>query len=88
MAATRGAFASPQGNLNQHPGYRQCPERWRRPHRQRGPPTRKKAREWRKAHVVVTYDENGGLCDHARVPQGDRWGRHGIPPLIVSPLAR
>ncbi len=39
--------------------------------------------------IVVTYDENGGFWDHARVPKGDRWGPGTrIPAIIVSPLAK
>ena len=39
--------------------------------------------------VIITYDENGGLWDHAAPPKGDRW-RPGsrIPAIIVSPFAR
>jgi acid phosphatase len=39
--------------------------------------------------IVVTYDENGGFYDHARVPKGDRWGPGTrIPALIISPLVK
>jgi phospholipase C len=39
--------------------------------------------------VVVTYDENGGLWDHAAPPKADRWGPgNRVPTLIVSPFAR
>ena len=80
-------FYKPQGNLNQHAGYANVAdgdahiaeviERL-----QKGP-------QWSRMMIVVTYDENGGLYDHVRVPKGDRWGPGSrIPALIVSPLAR
>src|SRR5205085_7460843 len=44
---------------------------------------------WPRMLVVVTYDENGGFWDRARVPKGDRWGpATRVPAIIVSPLAR
>jgi acid phosphatase len=39
--------------------------------------------------IIVTYDENGGFWDHARVPKGDRWGpATRVPAIIVSPFAK
>jgi phospholipase C len=44
---------------------------------------------WEKSVIIVTYDENGGLWDHAVPPKGDRWGPGTrIPAIIISPFAR
>lgn len=44
---------------------------------------------WNKSVIIVTYDENGGLWDHAAPPKGDRWGPGTrIPALVISPFAK
>jgi phospholipase C len=47
------------------------------------------SRYWRRAVVVVTYDEGGGWFDHVRPPVADRFGLGTrVPTLVVSPYAR
>jgi acid phosphatase len=81
------AFYKPQGNLNQHAGYANLADGDEHiadvvARLQRSP-------QWPHMLIVITYDENGGFWDHARVPKGDRWGPGTrIPALIVSPLGR
>ncbi|MEO8924318.1 MAG: acid phosphatase, partial [Caldimonas sp.] len=81
------AFYKPQGNLNQHAGYANVADGDAHiagliGKLQRSP-------QWPHMLIVVTYDENGGLWDHAPVPIGDRWGPGTrVPAIIVSPLAR
>lgn len=44
---------------------------------------------WKHTAIIVTYDENGGLWDHAAPPKGDRWGPGTrIPAIIISPFAK
>jgi acid phosphatase len=44
---------------------------------------------WKDTVVIVTYDENGGLWDHAAPPVIDRWGPGTrVPTLVISPLAK
>jgi acid phosphatase len=81
------AFYKPQGNLNQHPGYANVADG--DAHIADVIERLKKSPQWSKMLIVVTYDENGGLYDHVRVPKGDRWGPGTrIPAIIVSPLAK
>ncbi len=81
------AFYKPQGNLNEHSGYADVLDGDRHiadviAHLQRGP-------QWAHMVVIVTYDENGGIWDHAAPPKGDRWGPGSrIPAIIVSPYAK
>jgi phospholipase C len=81
------AFYKPQGNLNEHSGYADVLDGDRHiadviAHLQRGP-------QWAHMVVIVTYDENGGIWDHAAPPTGDRWGPGSrIPAIIVSPYAK
>jgi phospholipase C len=47
------------------------------------------SRYWRRAVVVITYDEGGGWFDHVRPPVADRFGLGTrVPALVVSPYAR
>ncbi|MBE7419196.1 MAG: acid phosphatase [Ideonella sp.] len=81
------AFYKPQGNLNQHPGYANVADG--DAHIAEVIERLRKSPQWPRMLVVVTYDENGGFYDHARVPKGDRWGPGTrIPALIISPLAK
>jgi acid phosphatase len=81
------AFYKPQGNLNQHPGYANLADGDR--HLAEVIEALQKSPQWPRMLIVVTYDENGGFYDHARVPKGDRWGPGTrIPALVVSPFAR
>jgi len=80
-------FYKPQGNLNQHAGYANVADG--DAHIADVIERLKKSPQWSKMLIVVTYDENGGFYDHARVPKGDRWGPGSrVPALIVSPLAK
>jgi acid phosphatase len=84
-------FYKPVGVLNQHPAYTDLLsgdahiadllERLRR------------APQWSRMLVIVSYDENGGFWDHVPPPSGpgwsDRWGpATRIPALIISPFAK
>jgi acid phosphatase len=80
-------FYKPQGNLNQHPGYANLTDG--DSHIAEVIERLQRSPQWPKMLIVVTYDENGGFYDHARVPKGDRWGPGTrIPTIIVSPLAK
>jgi acid phosphatase len=81
------AFYKPQGNLNQHAGYANVADG--DVHIAEVIERLKKSPQWSKMLIVVSYDENGGFYDHARVPKGDRWGPGSrVPAIIVSPLAK
>jgi phospholipase C len=81
------SFYKPQGDLNEHSGYADIQAGDAHiadvvSHLEKSP-------QWPHMLVVVTYDENGGLWDHAASPKGDRWGPGSrIPAIIVSPYAR
>ena len=80
-------FYKPQGNLNQHAGYASVADGDR--HIAEVIARLQQSPQWPRMLIVVTYDENGGFWDHARVPKGDRWGPGTrIPAIVVSPLAR
>jgi acid phosphatase len=80
-------FYKPQGNLNQHAGYANLADG--DAHIAEVIERLRKSPQWSKMLIIVTYDENGGFYDHARVPKGDRWGPGSrIPALIISPLAK
>jgi acid phosphatase len=80
-------FYKPQGNLNQHPGYANVTDG---DDHVAGLIAKLQASpQWQHMVIVVTYDENGGFYDHAKVPQADQWGPGTrIPAIIVSPLAK
>jgi acid phosphatase len=81
------SFYKPQGNLNQHPGSSTVARG--DAHLAAVVAALEKSPQWPRMLVVVTYDENGGFWDHARVPKGDRWGpATRVPAIIASPLAR
>ena len=80
-------FYKPQGTLNQHPGYANLSDG--DAHIAEVIAKLQQSPQWPHMLIVVTYDENGGFWDHARVPKGDRWGPGTrIPAIIVSPLAK
>jgi len=80
-------FYKPQGTLNQHAGYANLSDG--DAHIADVIARLQQSPQWPRMLIVVTYDENGGFWDHARVPKGDRWGPGTrIPAIIVSPLAR
>lgn len=81
------SFYKPQGSLNEHPGYADVLSGDQ--HAAEVIAHLEKSPQWPHMLVVVTYDENGGFWDHARVPKGDYWGPGTrVPALIVSPFAR
>jgi acid phosphatase len=81
------SFYKPQGNLNQHAGYADVASG--DAHIASVIAQLKASPQWKNMVVVVTYDENGGFYDHAKVPKADRWGPGTrIPALIISPYSR
>jgi acid phosphatase len=81
------AFYKPQGNVNQHAGYASVADGDE--HIAQVIARLQQSPQWKNMLIVVTYDENGGIYDHAPVPQGDRWGPGSrIPAIIISPYAR
>ena len=81
------SFYKPQGNVNQHAGYASVADGDE--HIAQVIARLQQSPQWKNMLIVVTYDENGGIYDHAPVPQGDRWGPGSrIPALIISPYAR
>ncbi|WP_374556386.1 acid phosphatase [Aquitalea pelogenes] len=81
------SFYKPQGNVNQHAGYASVADGDE--HIARVIARLQQSPQWKNMLIVVTYDENGGIYDHAPVPQGDRWGPGSrIPAIIISPYAR
>jgi acid phosphatase len=81
------AFYKPQGNLNQHPG--SSTVALGDAHIASVVAALEQSPQWPHMLVIVTYDENGGFWDHARVPKGDRWGpATRVPAIIVSPYAK
>ena len=81
-------FFKPSAEENQHPGYatvRSADEKLR----SIVEAVRSKPEIWNRSVIIVTYDENGGLWDHAAPPVHDRWGPGTrIPALIISPFAK
>ena len=81
------SFYKPQGNVNQHAGYASIADG--DTHIAQVIARLQQSPQWKNMLIVVTYDENGGIYDHAAVPQGDRWGPGSrIPAIIISPYAR
>lgn len=81
------SFYKPQGNVNQHAGYASVADG--DAHIAQVITRLQQSPQWKNMLIVVTYDENGGIYDHAAVPQGDRWGPGSrIPAIIISPYAR
>ncbi|UTH72576.1 acid phosphatase [Chromobacterium sp. IIBBL 290-4] len=81
------AFYKPQGNLNQHAGYASVADG--DSHIASVIGQLQKSPQWKNMLVIVTYDENGGFYDHAKVPKGDVWGPGTrIPAIVISPFAK
>ena len=81
------AFYKPQGPLNQHAGYANVADG--DAHIADVIAKLQQSPQWAHMLIVVTYDENGGLYDHAAVPVGDFVGPGTrIPALIISPYAK
>ena len=80
-------FWKPIGELNEHPGYADTISGDR--HMADVIESIRQSRMWKSTVIIVTYDENGGLWDHAAPPKADRWGPGSrVPTVIVSPFAR
>ncbi|MFA6188128.1 MAG: alkaline phosphatase family protein [Sulfuricurvum sp.] len=81
-------FFKPAALDNQHPGYasvRAADDKLR----QIIESVQANQTVWQKSVIIVTYDENGGLWDHAAPPKGDRWGPGTrIPAIVISPYAK
>jgi len=81
------AFFKPVGSKNQHPGYstilaadREVKELV---------DNIRSSTIWPSTAIIITYDEFGGLWDHAAPPEIDRWGPGTrIPAIIISPFAK
>lgn len=87
-------FYKPSGQINQHPGYADLDAGDRRVAEVAAALD---ASPMKGSYVlVVTYDENGGLWDHAAPPMGAAAGARAdflgpgsrIPAIVVSPFAR
>lgn len=81
-------FFKPSACDNQHPGYaniRAADEKVK----EIVEAVRSQPEVWNRSVIIVTYDENGGLWDHAAPPSVDRWGPGTrIPAIIISPFAK
>lgn len=80
-------FYKPEGIYNQHSGYTNIADGDARIadliERLKASP------QWGSMVIVVTYDEFGGIWDHAAPPRADRLGPGTrIPAIIISPLGR
>lgn len=81
-------FFKPSASDNQHPGYASIKAADDKV-REIVEAVRSKPEVWSKSVIIVTYDENGGLWDHAAPPAVDRWGPGTrIPAIIISPFAK
>ncbi|MFY9143316.1 alkaline phosphatase family protein [Sulfuricurvum sp.] len=81
-------FFKPLASDNQHPGYASVKAADEKV-REIVESVRSKPDLWKKSVIIVTYDENGGLWDHAAPPKADRWGPGTrIPALVISPYAK
>jgi acid phosphatase len=81
------AFYKPQGNLNQHEGYTNLDDGDE--HIAALVAKLQASPQWPNMVIVVTYDENGGVWDHATPPKGDLLGPGTrVPTVIISPLAK
>lgn len=81
------AFYKPQGNLNQHEGYTNLDDGDE--HLAALVAKLQASPQWPHMVIVVTYDENGGVWDHATPPKGDLLGPGTrVPTVIISPLAK
>jgi phospholipase C len=81
------SFYKPIGSENEHPGYADILTGEQKTAEilqaiQNSP-------NWKDTAVIITYDENGGLWDHAAPPKVDQWGPGTrIPAIIISPYAK
>ena len=80
-------FVKPIGENNQHPGYAavQAGEDWiaQAVAKIQASPV------YKHSVIFITYDEHGGMWDHARPPQVDDWGPGlRVPLTVVSPFVK
>jgi acid phosphatase len=81
------AFYKPQGNLNQHEGYANLDDG--DAHIADVVAQLQASPQWKHMVIIITYDEFGGVWDHAAPPKGDLIGPGTrIPALVISPFAR
>ena len=81
------AFVKPIGEVDEHPGYSSVVAGER--HAVALVEAVRRSPLWRRAVVIVTYDDFGGWFDHVPPPPGDRWGPGGrVPMLVISPWAK
>jgi len=81
-------FFKPSASDNQHPGYASVKAADEKV-KEIIESIRSKPEIWEKSVIILTYDENGGLWDHAAPPKNDRWGPGTrIPAIIMSPFAK
>lgn len=82
------SFFKPAAADNQHPGYASLLAADKKIE-EIVESIKKNKKIWRKTVIVITYDENGGLWDHAAPPVVDRWGPGPrTPAVVVSPFAK
>lgn len=80
------SFVKPIGEENQHPGYTDIAtgDRWAADIIEKI----QNSPAWKDTVIIVAYDENGGMWDHAAPPVVDKWGPGTrIPNIIISPYA-
>jgi len=80
-------FYKPEGDVNQHPGYANLDAG--DAHIADLVAKLEKSPQWKKMVIVITYDEFGGIWDHAPPPKGDKLGPGTrIPAIVISPFAK
>ena len=80
------SFIKPGASDNQHPGYASLMAGDDKLD-QIVKAVRSNKKVWNRSIIIVTYDENGGLWDHAAAPEVDRWGPGTrVPAVIISPM--
>jgi acid phosphatase len=80
-------FFKPLGEDNEHPGYTNITSGEH--HTRDLLRMIEQSSLWKDSLIVVTYDENGGLWDHAAPPKIDRWGPGArVPALLIGPFAK
>jgi len=81
------AFIKPLGADDEHPGYASLVRGQQ--HVADLVKAVQQSPYWADTAIIVTYDENGGFCDHVAPPTGDRWGPGTrVPAIIISPYAK
>ena len=81
------SFIKPIGEVDEHPGYSTVAGGER--HALSLIEAVRQSPLWKRAVVIVTYDDFGGWFDHVPPPPGDRWGPGGrVPMLVISPWAK